>query len=1739
MTLILLLIVAVIAFGGLALLRPEARARARSASTPLVGIVIAVAVLLSYLVFQYVGFGEGSRLPRTARVRVQQQGFYFAPDQAKKGISFVGTPVSDDEERDAFRAPALQSGQSIDLQPEIAAGGLRINSYRLKSRNVSEPLRQDRQALNAVFPGKGMVHGSVLRVVIPPRVKGSKHRFVALKLQDKRAWPWFWSVHPTLIYSQGDWEPVSQKATIEGEIEMFSRAIGDAASFDDLISRRPTLPKEWSEQFKTPFELSQPHPFFDMGRIAGGILLVREFSQARGEEASGRLGILRDPTLPSTATVLLDGEQVKAVKEGSCTVSLGESKTISVGRGRRTWALRLPPLLTEIDKGRLARIELLRPPSWPLPPKPDEPILLSASSQQLPMDGYVFEAVPPDHAFHAKASFTDNFQKLDVADGGQGKPYVAGQPIYLGGSRQGVIADWTVAKAEPPFAGTLALILLLLHASLLAAALKMRRYLGSAELAFVLMWTAVLTILCIRFILAFRVAVLPPSNAGLNELAIFRSTLPLALWALGLIPLAMALPFLMAGQRTDRTGRTSSAFALIGLGLAKGLEAPAALIRNVSLVLIGWTEATLQSWHNRLLLVGAGLLMFLFARSDEAIFGLRASIISFCVIVVLLAVETRRRANLTDEEVRDQENPIASRISYAAAFAFGILATLCSWLGLPLSTYLVGASIASAAVGLLFSRTPLWGIGLFSVIGLLGIVKDMGSALYIMPLAFGMSTAYYRMREPTTKRAKRASPWLKRGWLAAFAATLLLILNFGALVPQMLQRVPLGSTIYYRLATQHGQDGAVLRDSRELEARLFKQNSQQRWQMLLYASRGVHAPGHGYGDLRLANIGMTYSTMLTDTLYAVFLMGEHGLWSAVLFVLLYAGICGICIAAARKMPAQARHYAAPLVAIGGFYGLQAGYMAATNVGQLVFTGQNVPLLGLYSKGDVLQSLFLLSFAGYCIVRGLRVLETRSAPAAPLLVWLLPLISLGLVTATYMGGRSLPVPKLNQEDYDLDPKLIAEAGKRIKDGTVELGKDGQLKTSRPEQLSALERAYVEEFNLRTDKKDARRGLYYVRDDGRLGFNDYGFRLASPYKSSELPSWKGKLLARKDKTDYARLIYLGKQVTLRVSSEGTPARISLGRKTGSGRAPGLTLTRPGSDIGFGEVYARDGKIYIFVKQPGGVGKWSVYRDGEKLDYGQEYELSPYEIVVIRDPRGSRENVYNLLYLGNEDDPLAFVRWSNGSYRRIFNDADAFTLAHGIGEAGDALALEEKDIRLSIDRDLQKELQQAVLKWARNNPRFGPNRVEAPSISLTVMDPFTGEVLAMPSFPSVDPTVEDLEALREKVQPWRYERLLGNHNFVPHVVGSAIKPIVFAALSAELRGQIALEDLIVRGTGKPAAEGYLHEKLAGVEMLPSRTFPVERALMPMDDFLIHSYDWPELVLGALGLATHSEGARSKLLTGAGSETVVNYKGRDYGLDLYRLPEVPLTGPESHPLMRTEVMRRTLLFRGLEDAFSVDTGVRREYEPDEVAERMDRWFPDLTPRGKNKTIRSGALGYSRLLMPYVSAIDAASMQGFGTDYVSFLLGGGDGWNNVLMAQSMSRMVTGKRVYATLQKAPLQKADNLPNPLRDASWRRKHLLGPLQRVPTEGTARSMRSFVSTLGDLKLALKTGTLAIQTKGADSETMIFVLGKQDAQGNFLPGKTVAGAFYLHESNAGSMQKFSFAEAVMKPLAKHLQR
>src|SRR4029079_6165660 len=103
-----------------------------------------------------------------------------------------------------------------------------------------------------------------------------------------------------------------------------------------------------------------------------------------------------------------------------------------------------------------------------------------------------------------------------------------------------------------------------------------------------------------------------------------------------------------------------------------------------------------------------------------------------------------------------------------------------------------------------------------------------------------------------------------------------------------------------------------------------------------------------------------------------------------------------------------------------------------------------------------------------------------------------------------------------------------------------------------------------------------------------------------------------------------------------------------------------------------------------------------------------------------------------------PLAFVRWRNGSFVRTLMPGNAFALAGALGQAGDEVKA-KGDLHLTIDPNLHRTLQDAVRAWVKEPAQgalgFDPERPDAKDASLTLIDTFTGELLAMPSAPAVD--------------------------------------------------------------------------------------------------------------------------------------------------------------------------------------------------------------------------------------------------------------------------------------------------------------------------------------------------------------------------------------------------------------------
>lgn len=160
----------------------------------------------------------------------------------------------------------------------------------------------------------------------------------------------------------------------------------------------------------------------------------------------------------------------------------------------------------------------------------------------------------------------------------------------------------------------------------------------------------------------------------------------------------------------------------------------------------------------------------------------------------------------------------------------------------------------------------------------------------------------------------------------------------------------------------------------------------------------------------------------------------------------------------------------------------------------------------------------------------------------------------------------------------------------------------------------------------------------------------------------------------------------------------------------------------------------------------------------------------LSTVRTRNASRERVFT------EEDPLLqWVGGDEGEEMLTFGDALARGVSNALQQvdARRAQELQEGfDLQLSIDRSLQSRLDTALSVHARRlmNDLSGGDPFAA---SVTVMNGKTGEIVAAASFPGQS-DLEGLSGISEDEE----RRLLVNHNFKRHPIGSIGKPFFYAA-------------------------------------------------------------------------------------------------------------------------------------------------------------------------------------------------------------------------------------------------------------------------------------------------------------------------------------------------------------------------
>jgi len=184
-----------------------------------------------------------------------------------------------------------------------------------------------------------------------------------------------------------------------------------------------------------------------------------------------------------------------------------------------------------------------------------------------------------------------------------------------------------------------------------------------------------------------------------------------------------------------------------------------------------------------------------------------------------------------------------------------------------------------------------------------------------------------------------------------------------------------------------------------------------------------------------------------------------------------------------------------------------------------------------------------------------------------------------------------------------------------------------------------------------------------------------------------------------------------------------------------------------------------LYLSATEPKAAGETFLYAAERRFE----------RLSTMRTRNARRERTYS------EDEPL--LRWvggEEGEEMLTFGEALARSVTHALQQLDERRARElaEKfDIQLSVDRSLQASLDETLRAYAGGLVRSAAAGDPFPA-SVTVMNGKTGEILAAASFPSQS----DLASLRVSEDERR--RLVVNHNFKRHPIGSAGKPFFYAS-------------------------------------------------------------------------------------------------------------------------------------------------------------------------------------------------------------------------------------------------------------------------------------------------------------------------------------------------------------------------
>jgi hypothetical protein len=1633
-------------------------------------------------------------------------------------VRISGDPVNADSEvQRGFRWSSLPFGAIIDLRPDQIDAD-QISSYRAIAKHVGSIVRLNGRCINDVVGG-WIQPGQLAQYTIDGDGGTGTHVPFELTIDKNRV----------QVGSAGHRSEWLTMRSAENLRSLLKRAdLNDLASPLSLVTDARGV-SSLDALFLVRYERGEEDS-------VAGLLTNASTAPAEGD-SSGGFAIRRTDGLPTP-------------KPPSIPATNGKFSLEADGAGGRD-RLSLPRSLENTSGGQVRLRFLFDPPqSYPLLPPEllrtmQGKIALSSSTNGPNVGGYLFDTGNLNESYTTFAALAPDGTSLTLASEreGQDRQVEPNQDRLLGDGavvpiyalvdplkgKQGVV----VAPLGSIFVGLVCCVFgFVTVRSRRGGVKRLPRDLIQSHAAFVV-WVIAVTLLVVRAVLAFRVSLLPPFNMDASSAASFRACWPRAWTAILAIPPLLGVLTFIAVR-------------------AKGLNAlPAWALSFGKLSERGLKRLSDRPWL-RLGHIAYGL-AFLVAMAAFLEKYLHLPLPDYVLIAVMLVV-----LGLVCEGVsqtRDGDTETGSETTEAK---------LRAWLGAR-PQWLRKVATFFAKPGLALLATSV-----------LALTVDPGTFVFFLPLAVAVAVGAMSSGFGTSRRAtdQRRRPTAKVA-LVGLALACVLGLLFSAPVGTRLLTSPLlgkfvgRSSFPYRLVALDAPSAEHLLVDPATRGGVFsplemQQTLHQRWEMLTY----VKASPTGYFGAPLSKVGMTYPTMVSDAVFSIFLVGEHGRTAGAMVIAL---ILTLCLALFRTAwlavrSRTQRWNARGLYAIASVIGGSALYMSLANVWVVPFTGQNMPFLSLVSREDlvlntglVIAALLLIAFPS-----GMSAQIDREAGMDArkhwLLWWAYPIaLATGLLGLAFALGHTEGDPtqpyNLRTDTLEAIQDRISRAAAESAGGRLPLAQTAAVKSS-PTFVRSMFEAYAQGAVSRTP---------FVSDRGgsRLTLDKAFFLAASPFSHDDGVAWHGSLLAH-GIVERRQLIIGGSRASVILEPNAGVAEITLGLPLHEIRAQTIEirqrLGRPARFVDYGGVTLSGEDVVIRWRTSGKPGALLINgeRPKQKLN---EHVLQPSDRVSLEytGADGVAQKL-SIQYPGPSEAALAEVGWRNGKYLRTFPQGVDFPLAYTIGEIADSNVRDGrkiKDVTLSLDLPLQRDLQALLRSWGREKSRLidsGAKEAEGlPFTAVSVLDSSTGGIQALASIPQCDPA-DDPASIRNRF-PSEREALIASRSswtFVNRTIGSTIKPLTYSALSTQLNhdgfdlGTLHVNEqaAVEEETDSQGVSHRAYRKLGDIELKRGKRLGGKenpRADVDMTAYLRDSRTWPAIVTSTIGLvASRADKDKQKqelqaLLTTDASGTLeiggrrVAFRPR---LALQRLfaPDGSLSSLE---------LDDTAYFRGIQSCFGPGVAPFNADGADRWDDGLDKnFYAPLDASLARSTLESIGL-------PDVHRTDTTNLTDLDSQLVRYMIGSGEcRWNAVTMATNAARIMTGMKVQPTLSGDAKPAKTPMPSPINNFSrWRRPRILEPLMHITTIPQEYLAKIHSALPANYRIAMKTGTIddGALKNSMESEMLMFTVGEYSETTGFVPGHCVSGFISIRSSKKAEgddMVKGDLAARVIPIVVAHLK-